>query len=224
MNSRSTTRRKPEEPGARREATEEALLDALELVLLRDGLRKLSVNAVVAAAGVGKPLLYRYFGGLPGLVRAWNERRGMGSMVEHDAPLPSRHSTGDRTFRESITEELIAGVEHLRAHPVALEFLAEELTASSDLSEAFAEARESHRRTFLRNMFEDERYLRRDNRRLILVLYSALVYFAMRSRRAPRFMGLRLDTEEGWQDALDMVREIAALADGERHGDDGAHR
>ncbi len=194
-----------------RETTETALLDALETVLLRDGLRNLTVNAVVDAAGVGKPLLYRYFGDLPGLVRAWSQRRGFWAELREEAAPRDDGGHSDRQFRDRITEELIGAAEYLHAHPVNLEFLAEELTARSNVSEAFAEARDTHRRPFMRAMLKDERYLRRDNHRVIVVLYAALVYLAMRSRRSPHFMGLRLDTAEGWRDALAMVREMAQL-------------
>lgn len=191
------------------------LLDAFEAVLERDGLRRLSVNAVVEAAGVGKPLLYRYFGDLAGLVRAWASRRGFWAPVAEKGGPASRLAPDEQTFRQRIAEELVASAEYLRAHPVALEFLAEELTAESDLSAAFAQARDAQRRPFLRAMLSDPRYLRRENRRLIVILYAALVYLAMRSQRSPHFMGLRLDTEDGWRDALQMVRELAALpADG----------
>lgn len=194
-----------------REATENALLDALENVLQRDGLRNLSVNAVVAAAGVGKPLLYRYFGDLAGLVRAWSQRRGFWAGLADETAREDDAAGGDREFRARISDELVAVAEHLRANPVNLEFLAEELTAKSDVSEAFGEARDRHRRPFMAAMLGDARYRRRDHRRVIVVMYAALVYLAMRSRRAPHFMGLRLDTNEGWQDALDMVRELAQL-------------
>jgi AcrR family transcriptional regulator len=199
-----------------REATENALLDALETALLDAGLRNLTVNAVVDTAGVAKPLLYRYFGDLSGLVRSWSRRRGFWAGVRGERPLPGPRSDGDdRQFRRRVGEELLATASYLRDHPVNLEFLAEELTAPSDLSEAFAEARDEQRRPFLEAMLKDPRYRRRDHRRVIIVLYAALVYLAMRSRRSPRFMGLRLDTDAGWNDALAMVREIAELLEGD---------
>ena len=199
-----------------RDATEDALLDALEAVLLRDGLRNLSVNAVIDAAGVGKPLLYRYFGDLAGLVRAWGERRGLwaevgADLVAGDGP-PSRRATGDHAFRSQVADELVGVARHLRDHPVSVEFLAAELSANADFSAALAAARADHRRPFLRTMLADPRYLRRDNRRLIVVLYAAAVYLAMRAVRSPAFMGLNLDTEAGWDDAMAMLRELALLA------------
>lgn len=204
-------------PGSSRETTEAAFLDALEVVLLRDGLRHLSVNAVVEQAGMGKPLLYRYFGDLPGLVRAWGQRRGFPPAVPGAKAPPrtpeSADSTEDAAFRRAIGEELVANANYLREHPVTLEFLAEELTANSEISEAFAAARDDLRRPYLRAMLKDRRFTRRDHRRAIIVLNAAATYLAMRSRRSPQFMGLRLDTEPGWREAMDMVMEMAALLD-----------
>ena len=58
----------------KREATEAALIDAFGRVVQRSGLRNVGVNEVIKEAGIGKALLYRYFGGLPGLVKAWGEK------------------------------------------------------------------------------------------------------------------------------------------------------
>lgn len=195
----------------RRQSTENALLDAFESVLLEQGIRNLSLNAIVDRAGVGKPLLYRYFRDLSGLVNTWAERRGFWRGTNTSAVPSSTRAASDREFREQVAAELVDNAERLRANPVTLEFLAEELTANSDLSTAFAETREARRRTFLRAMFTDSRYTQRENRRLIIILNAALTYLAMRSRRSPEFMGLRLDTDEGWQEAMDMAREIAGL-------------
>lgn len=199
-------------PVDRREATENALLDALEAVLLRDGLRNLSVNAVVEAAGVGKPLLYRYFGDLQGLVRAWSERRGLWADPGAPGEPASRRAVDDRSFRVQVADELVGVARYLRDHPVSVEFLAEELSANADFSAALAAARADHRRPIVRAMLADPRYLRRDNRRLIVVLYAAATYLAMRAARSPAFMGLNLDTEAGWNDAMAMIRELALLA------------
>lgn len=42
-------------------------------------------------------------------------------------------------------------------------------------------------------------------------LVGVAEYLAMRAARSPAFMGLRLDTDAGWNDAVAMIREIAAL-------------
>ncbi|MCG8375223.1 MAG: TetR/AcrR family transcriptional regulator, partial [Chlorobiales bacterium] len=184
------------------------LLDAFEKVLVRSGIRKLSVNSIVEAARVSKPLLYRYFGDLPGLVRTWAARRAFSRSQSGEGTETRIPIVDDGDFHRQIAGDLIASANALRSSPVTLELLAEELTANSDISEAFQEARGEQGRFFQKAMLTDERYVQPENRRLIIILYAAITYLAMRSRRSPRFMGLRLDTDEGWEEALEMVRGI----------------
>ncbi|MCG8504882.1 MAG: TetR/AcrR family transcriptional regulator [Sphingomonadales bacterium] len=57
-----------------RGATEGRILDAAEHILVRDGIAGFGVNAVARAADVGKPLVYRYFGGRDGLLETLSRR------------------------------------------------------------------------------------------------------------------------------------------------------
>jgi len=53
--------------------TKERLLEAVDDVLARDGFNGLGINALAREAGVDKVLIYRYFGGLSGLLKAYAE-------------------------------------------------------------------------------------------------------------------------------------------------------
>lgn len=193
----------------RRQATENALLDALEVVLVRDGIRSLTLNAVVEEAGVSKPLLYRYFNDLPGLLSAWAERRAFEPRGAGARDAQEQRSTDRKAFMQQVAADLTASGDFLRNHPVMLECMAEELTAQSELSDAFAEARRRQSAPFVRAMLSDPRYREPAVRGRILILNAAVSYLAMRAQRAPNFMGLRLDTEEGWAEAMTMVRAMA---------------
>ncbi len=192
----------------RRQLTEERLLDALEVVLIRDGVRKLSVNAIVDEAGVGKPLLYRYFDNLPGLLAAWAERRGS-PQASYGGTGDGREPEDDEEFRQRIAAELVAMATTLRNQPIMLEILAEELTADSELSEILRDVRRRQSRPYLRAMLNDNRYVDPSIRGRIIILNAAIHYLAMRACRAPAFMGLRLDTVAGWNEAMAMVEDIA---------------
>ncbi len=50
--------------------TRTQILDAARQILARDGFAALGVNALANEAGVGKPLVYRYFGNMEGVVSA----------------------------------------------------------------------------------------------------------------------------------------------------------
>ena len=190
---------------ARRESTEDRILDAFETVLCKRGIRNLSINAIVDEAGVGKPLLYRYFGDLPGLVRAWGERRG--AFLD---PFPPE-GPGEERFddlKDLLQDDLIKTGEHLRNNPVTLAFLAEELVGKNDVSKAFNDVRALTRKASMKRLLRDPRYLEPDNRGLILIVYAAMTYLALRSKHAPSFFNIDLSTEEGWEDINGLIGGI----------------
>jgi len=196
-------------PHSRRESTENRLLDAVETVLVDKGIRHLTLNAVVEEAGVGKPLLYRYFGNLGGLLTAWVERRGSNTASAPVTASDMQFAAGDDdAFLAEVSRRMIASANGLHDSPVLLEMLAEELTADSEISAPFAAARLQQSRPFVRAMLEDARYTRTDIRARVILSYAAINYLAMRSRRSPNFMGLRLDTPEGWNEAMNMIHEL----------------
>jgi len=56
-----------------RKATEQKILKAVGSLLARGGFRTFGINAVARQARVDKVLIYRYFGGMPDLLRAYAE-------------------------------------------------------------------------------------------------------------------------------------------------------
>ena len=54
-----------------RAATEERILAAVGEVLARDGFGAIGINTIAREAQVDKVLIYRYFGGLPELLKTW---------------------------------------------------------------------------------------------------------------------------------------------------------
>lgn len=56
------------------EKTRLRILDSASRLLAAEGYESLGVNRIAAEAGIGKPLIYRYFGDLDGLVAALAER------------------------------------------------------------------------------------------------------------------------------------------------------
>lgn len=193
-----------ERPTVARQRAEEAILDAFERVVARDGFRGLGPTAIMNEAGLGKPLLYRYFGDLGGLIEAWGERRGM---WPDDAELLGSLAL-DRDPAEQLKSSLDALAAHLHRNPVRLEILAEELTPDTEISPLLRRIRQGEQANHEQLFPPDHPARRRENFRLNHVLFAALTYFALRSRTAPDLQGIRLDTDEGWNDTLQMIHEI----------------
>jgi AcrR family transcriptional regulator len=53
-----------------RHTTEQAILEAFVAILAHDGFPKANIEAIARKAGYNKALIYRYFGGLDGLIKA----------------------------------------------------------------------------------------------------------------------------------------------------------
>ncbi len=127
-------------PKRDREATEARIRDAVGRVLARDGFGGLGISAVAREAGVDKVLIYRYFGGLPELLRSYGETNDVWPSLEEFA---GGDLDGLRALDPAprLAEVLKHYGRELRARPVTLEILAWELIERNELTEVLNERR-----------------------------------------------------------------------------------
>ncbi|MEH6549243.1 MAG: TetR/AcrR family transcriptional regulator [Pseudomonadales bacterium] len=207
-----TNKAKEKKITPKRLETQARMIRAFETVLLRDGIQDMGVNAVLQEAGVGKGLLYDYFGGLGGLADAWVEQSHFIPEQEEIAGEPL-DSFVDRPLTEQISAVHINYASYLRDSKVAKQLMTEELLAPSHITESLAHIRnrigETHEAFFTKNPdFGDP-----DMVALIFILQAASNYFAMRAQTTPKFNGVDLDTEEGWKTVMDMIDRVAKKFD-----------
>ncbi len=58
-----------------KEKTRQKLIKAVGSILIKEGFQNIKINRVEAVSGVSKKLIYRYFGGLEGLIKEYLEQR-----------------------------------------------------------------------------------------------------------------------------------------------------
>jgi len=203
---------KPTKQRLKRQATEAAIVAAFDRLVRRDGLRNVGVNALVKEAGVGKGLIYQYFGGLAGVVKVWGEANKLWPSTAELMGLAETAFSGlDATAQiRTVVHNHVKG---LRDNPVSIEVLADELMAPTEVTEALIGARrklgEEHTAIHQHNHAMREY----DHRSLLMVLLAAGNYLAMRAARSSRFMGESIDTAEGWDAMMkrfDRVIELVA--------------
>ncbi|MDE7343479.1 MAG: TetR/AcrR family transcriptional regulator, partial [Muribaculaceae bacterium] len=51
--------------------TEKNIIEAVSSIILTEGFSKLGINRIAKVAGCDKVLIYRYFGGIEGLISRW---------------------------------------------------------------------------------------------------------------------------------------------------------
>ena len=190
----------------KREATEAEIINAFGRVVERNGLRNVGVNEVIKEAGIGKALLYRYFGGLPGLVQAWGEKNQIWPDLSELADMSN--SMDSVSVAEQIKRMVLHHANSLREDPVRVELLADEFMSPTAISDALTEIRQQLGREHAA-IFAGNRELDEDgNRALMIVLMAAASYLAMRAVRSPRYMGRDVGSDEGWQAMLAHFERI----------------
>ncbi len=198
-----------------RAGKEADLVRAFDTVLARAGWEGIGVNAVVQEAGVGKNLLYRYFGGLGGLARAWSRS---GDFLPTEAQITG----GDaRKYAALSTAGQIANnyrryADELRRRPRTLEMLAQELVRPNELTEALRGVRSSLGADLQKYFTRPREYRRRETVALMIVLYAAVTYLALRARTAPRYFWYRLDRPGDWAEIGAMLELVARRVLGEQ--------
>ena len=120
-----------------RETTRAKLMDAVERIAIRDGFDACGVNAIAQEAGVDKVLIYRYFGGVDGL---------LSSVIAERGAWPKAGSLGDGAAAGSaLSSALIDQARDIRARPLAQHAVAWEATghADHDITRPISEQREA---------------------------------------------------------------------------------
>jgi len=193
-----------------RAQTESNIVDAVGTVLIRDGFRALGINTVAREAGVDKVLIYRYFGGLPDLMRAFGSRiRLWPEPEELLGPDPKAFHTLPIGERYAIVFEHL--VDALRARPLTIELLAAEMLDRQALGDILVEQREAWSAE-VRKAFGGKAAMRRsDFHALTLLLVGGAQYLLVRSRSTRAFEGIDLQSDRGWNRLKASVRK-ATLA------------
>ena len=174
--------------------TERAIVAALERLLTKHGFERLGMNAVAQAAGVSKELIYRYFGGLEGLILAWVEERDYWSMRGIDAELKKLGAHADA--KSMMRESLKAFLRDLRSKPQIQEIRRWEIHSRSPLARRIARRREEAGRRFISRVPKDPA---RDAAAIYAVLQAGLCYLVLRSTVLQSYSGVSLRSASGWR-------------------------
>jgi len=180
-----------------REATKRKLIRAVRDLLAAHGFQGLGLNRTARQAGVDKVLIYRYFGGLPGLVREFARSEdfwpGPADLIGPDQDRIRRMSNGEKLalfFRRFIRE--------LRRRPLTLDILAWETGGPHELARELDKARERGALEFFERVgFEPPED--QDLAAVMAVLSGAVRHLLIRSRRGGTWGGLDLGSDLDWE-------------------------
>lgn len=190
-------------------ATRDLLIKAVGTLLARQGFTALGVNAVAKEAGVDKVLIYRYFGGLPELLRAFGESGNfwptMSEVIGADIDSFRQQGLGD-----GIGDLLVNFSRALRRRPLTLEIMAWEMVEQNELTTVLAELRETWATRLFATFREQLAVTDLDIPALTALFGAAINYLAVRGRNTPVFNLVEIDREEGWQRLEATMRTLCS--------------
>lgn len=209
-----------------REKTEGRIIDAVEKILASEGYQALGVNRVAREAGVGKVLIYRYFGGIEGLLDAYGkterfwpsaeEIRGMSDEDFGKLERPDQVRQIFRGFRQALKK---------RPHTIAI--YAWEMAEKRDISQQLVARRTQNSLKLIRQMMnhgflggapgsspENESGSRATGgpipyeAEVAALLSAGLLHLTIREHFSAPFAGLPLQDEAVWERLECAVGEI----------------
>lgn len=174
-----------------RARTRRRIIEAVGRLLARQGFQGVGVNAIARESGCDKVLIYRYFGGVQELLRAYAAEGDFWPTVQHligDAP--------PATPNAELARRALGGLlRWLRRHPLTQEILRWELLERNELTECLTRYREEFGRQLM-EAFAPEPGL--DLEAVGSLLAAGITYLVLRSKPADVYNGLRLDSEQDW--------------------------
>jgi AcrR family transcriptional regulator len=188
-----------------RGATSTAILTAAKMILAEKGFAALGVNAVARDAGCDKQLVYRYFGGLDGLVDAIGEE--MADWVGTRLGTPAIASTDSYATRLTLMCTLF--IDALRLDPLMRAILAWEVSDSSPHVRRLSQARGRAMGQWMGGLRGDlVPPAGVDVAALIAVLFAAIQHLVLAGATSGRFAGLPVETDADWGRVKEMMAGI----------------
>ena len=180
-----------------RQATGKKILHAVGNLLAREGFRKFGINAVAREAKVDKVLIYRYFGGMPDLLRAYAKAGTYWPTIEEVAGGDPELLRG-KPLDETVATLLRNFARAIRKRPVTLEILAWETIERNELAKVLEKVREDFSKNLSRLFVAGQNVTDSELAAIVSLLTAGINYLAVRSRKVGRYGDVNIRSEEGW--------------------------
>jgi AcrR family transcriptional regulator len=178
-----------------REETRKEILAAMGRILARKGSKGLGINAIAREAKVDKVLIYRYFGGLDELYRAFAQEGNTFPDLEELAE--GRIAELPQLPPAALAKLLILGFGRaIRRRPVTREIMRWELQERNELTDEMSKERERQSLQWL-SLAPD--LPGADLAAVASILAAGQVYLTLKGKTTDHYNGIELNSKEGWK-------------------------
>ncbi len=189
-----------------RAATEQAILDAAKRLLAEEGFQNFGINAVARGAGCDKQLIYRYYGGLDGLVEAIGT--DLGSWVTDRIP----DDTGGMfllTYGDLMERLSMLFLDALRADPLMRRIVAWEVSENSEQVRRLSEARSKALAGWIERMRGSLMPPKGvDSQAVNAMIFAAIQHIVLAAAVSDQCAGLALKNAKDWEKAATALKRV----------------
>ena len=123
-----------------RKNTEQKILKAVETLLLKQGFPSVGINAIAREAGCDKVLIYRYFGGLEGLLQVFAENHNLWWDID-EIIVENMDEITQLSLPQFLDRLLKRHIQALQNRPLTQEIMAWEMSDNNALTQALNKIR-----------------------------------------------------------------------------------
>lgn len=177
---------------------EKRLLIAVSQIIENEGFIKIGVNKVAKQAKCDKVLLYRYFGGLDGLLATWAKENDFYTLAYRTYSERVAKSESPEDIIKLTQSVLLEQLNFLRTNKLMQELLAWELSGNS----SFRSIQDERERNGFKLQEELEKKLgieSKDARMFITILIASINYIVLATRQYRLFNGIDFSNQEAWE-------------------------
>jgi AcrR family transcriptional regulator len=192
-----------------REATQRRIIEAAKSLLAMEGFQGFGVNAIARAADCDKQLIYKYFGGLDGVVNAIG--MDLGEWLSGAMPLPDPGEPHD--CAQIVERMIIQYMRALRRDRLVQRIMAWEVSENTPLVRRLSHARTSALRAWTARLVEVAHPPAGvDTAALIALMIGAVQQMVLAGKVSGGFAGLQLTLDADWARVELSIRHMVRAA------------
>ena len=187
-----------------RAKTTQRIVEALEEVIAERGLEGVGVNRVAEKASVSKVLIYRYFGGMEGLLEYYVK---MGKLFPIFTPalLDQIRPLHESDVARIWYRQVIQTYRHFRTYKAAREVLKASVIENDSIAETTARAQDEE----MTRLVSQLSFVKgADTEAISAVVLGAMNYLTIMAQNDRTMISIDLRSEEGWERIESAVKTI----------------